>query len=390
MTHWPFPNVTPEAWLERLVREGGSPAPYTYLSEVQLPPVLTQRPDGPAAVRGAQATQTAYLLPRHPVQGVAEPTQLALGLAAEHVLWLPSPGATYAPPATLPLSCSVLLVPGAPAPAQLPEGARVYVDPHTHHAEGVAPPNTWPFEPILDLNRVAAWGADPVHELAYLRLALAEPQTAAPAAVVLSVGLSVLLELGKLAALRRLLPPHTPLWVLPALTDWSATDPTTNLIRCTLQAFAAFAGGADRWVGYPHDNPLASTDPLAHRLTFTLPALLRHEGHIQRVHGPLAGAYATEHLAETLLTQSEALANLLSATGTLAQSLAPAGALRTAIQAHAQARVTQYRTQQATLVGVTRYAPATEALGKTPAAPVYPPFDPTGGLHPWSLEASLA
>jgi methylmalonyl-CoA mutase len=80
----------------------------------------------------------------------------------------------------------------------------------------------------------------------------------------------------------------------------AARDPWTNLLRTTIGAFAAVAGGADGIVVEPFDVALGAPDSFAYRLARNTQILLREECHLHRVVDAGGGSWFIERLTEDL------------------------------------------------------------------------------------------
>ncbi len=98
--------------------------------------------------------------------------------------------------------------------------------------------------------------------------------------------------------------------------DFTMLDRWSNMIRGTVGACAAIAGGADRVFVLPMDEPIAAA-PSAQARRSARNALLvaAHESHMGWVHDPAAGAWAFETLTSELCAGAWALAGELDAAG---------------------------------------------------------------------------
>jgi methylmalonyl-CoA mutase len=74
------------------------------------------------------------------------------------------------------------------------------------------------------------------------------------------------------------------------------------MLRTTVAAFAAGAGGADSVTVLPFDTALGVPDAFGRRIARNTSSLLISESHIARVADPAAGAYAVEQLTDDLAT----------------------------------------------------------------------------------------
>ena len=77
-------------------------------------------------------------------------------------------------------------------------------------------------------------------------------------------------------------------------------DPWVNMLRTTVAAFAAGAGGADAITVLPFDSALGQSDDFARRIARNTSPLLMEESHVAKVSDPAAGSYAVEQLTDEL------------------------------------------------------------------------------------------
>ena len=80
----------------------------------------------------------------------------------------------------------------------------------------------------------------------------------------------------------------------------SKYDPWVNMLRTTVAAFAAGAGGADSVTVIPFDSPLGRPDAFGRRIARNTSHLLIDESHVAHVADPAGGAYAVEKLTDDL------------------------------------------------------------------------------------------
>jgi methylmalonyl-CoA mutase len=77
-------------------------------------------------------------------------------------------------------------------------------------------------------------------------------------------------------------------------------DPWVNLLRTTIAAFAAGAGGADAVTVLPFDHCLGRPDAFSRRLARNTQILLAEEAHVARVLDPAGGSWFVESYTEQL------------------------------------------------------------------------------------------
>jgi hypothetical protein len=118
--------------------------------------------------------------------------------------------------------------------------------------------------------------------------------------VVVSVGLSLPLEVAKLRALRVLwagLVPGHPLHIQAVVsqTDWDHSQPHDNLVRSAVAAFIAVSGGCDSLYIQPYDE-----SPEAERLAKNQLRILLNECGLDKIVDPWRGSYAVENITSSI------------------------------------------------------------------------------------------
>lgn len=93
----------------------------------------------------------------------------------------------------------------------------------------------------------------------------------------------------------------------------SKYDPHVNLVRNTVAAFAASAGGADAVTVVPFDSPLGRSEAFGRRIARNVGAILDAESHVGRVADPAGGAFAVETLTQQLASAAWSLFGELEA-----------------------------------------------------------------------------
>ncbi|WP_406069078.1 methylmalonyl-CoA mutase family protein [Micromonospora sp. NBC_01638] len=148
----------------------------------------------------------------------------------------------------------------------------------------------------------------------------------------------------------------------------TARAPWNNLVRTTVAAFAAVAGGADALTVRPFDACLGRSGAQAQRLTRTTQAILRLEAQAARVHDPAAGSWYAERLTRDLAAAGWDWFQKLESNGGPVASLAD-GMLTERLAATAEQRRQQVRQLSRTIVGVNRYVALDEERPRSAAAP---------------------
>lgn len=138
----------------------------------------------------------------------------------------------------------------------------------------------------------------------------------------------------------------------------SKYDPWVNMLRGTVAAFAAGAGGAESITVIPFDEPLGLPDALGRRVARNTSSLLISEAHIARVADPAGGSYAVEKLTDDLAIAGWAEFQRIEAAGGLAAD----DGLADRISAVAAARDEQVALRKRPLTGVSEFPNLGEAL----------------------------
>ena len=184
-------------------------------------------------------------------------------------------------------------------------------------------------------------------------------------ALVLRVGLGgdLLVDVAKIRALRwlvlalahRLGAPELgatiPIHAHTARRTRSRTDPDTNLVRATVEAFAAAIGGADAIAVAPHDGGAGASTRWARNVSH----LLRHESHLDRVVDPTAGSGAIEALTESIARAAWARVQAIEEGGGIVAALR-SGELQARVAITARARGEAVAEGKTPLVGVSKFA----------------------------------
>lgn len=131
----------------------------------------------------------------------------------------------------------------------------------------------------------------------------------------------------------------------------SRTDPDTNLVRATVEAFAAAIGGADAIAVAPHDGGTGSSARWARNVSH----LLRHETHLDRVVDPTAGSGAIEALTESIARAAWGRVQAIEAGGGIVAGLR-SGELQARVAVTARARGEAVAEGRTPLVGVSKFA----------------------------------
>lgn len=183
-----------------------------------------------------------------------------------------------------------------------------------------------------------------------------------------------ILSVAKLRALRRLWAKVQEICQIPpvaakvhAETSYrmlSARDPETNILRASLAAFAAAAGGADTISVLPHSLPHGLPEARARRLARNAQIVLSEETHLSFLGNPAASSEDLDILSASLCEAAWEEFRAIEAEGGLLASLTAGHIQRRVAEARAQ-RLERLRGDALRIVGDTLYLPA-----DTPAVPV--------------------
>lgn len=192
------------------------------------------------------------------------------------------------------------------------------------------------------------------------------------------VGTKMFLEAAKLRAARlvwgQVLAAHGCDDAIAALAIDAATsrrsetrfDPWVNMIRGTVEAFAAVVGGADSVAVAPFDHALRPSDAHSQRIARNTHALLRDESHLAKVEDPAGGSYFVESLTDTIARRAWTVLQEVEKAGGLGAALA-SGAVQAMVGARAAERRKAAAKRSEPLIGVSKFPNLGEKL---PAAPV--------------------
>ena len=103
------------------------------------------------------------------------------------------------------------------------------------------------------------------------------------------------------------------------------SDPHVNILRGTVAAFAAAAGGAGSITVLPFDHALGMPTPLARRIARNTQLVLLEEAQLGRVLDPAGGSWFAERLTEELATKAWSLVQEVERRGGMLPACARAG-----------------------------------------------------------------
>ena len=227
-----------------------------------------------------------------------------------------------------------------------------------------------------DMRPYHAGGASTVQEVAFTLATLSELMAQATERglsadavrralhFIVPVGTSFFVEIGKLRALRLLIPqvlsaydadPDVPfIQATTARCAQTVYDPHVNMLRATTAATTAVVGGCDGLTVRPFDAEFEAPDTFAYRIARNTQLILKHESHFDVVADPAAGSYYVEQLTDQVAEKAWALFQTVEERGGLLQSLGE-GWIQEQIGETQAARNEQIQQRKRVLVGTNHY-----------------------------------
>jgi methylmalonyl-CoA mutase len=153
----------------------------------------------------------------------------------------------------------------------------------------------------------------------------------------------------------------------------SRYDPWVNMLRGTVAAFAAGAGGAQAITVLPFDTAIGIPDVFGRRIARNVSHLLIGESHVAAVADPAGGAPAVEQLTDELASAAWAEFGLIESAGGAAAALADGSLLERIGAVRDELRV-RLATRRLPLTGVSEFANPAEQLPTRRPAPEFTGF----------------
>lgn len=214
---------------------------------------------------------------------------------------------------------------------------------------------------------------------------VAATQAAARIGFSLSVSQDLFSSIAKIRALRRLWarvqeicgaePAEARIHAETSMRMMTARDAETNLLRTTIAAFAAAAGGADTLAVLPYPAAAGLPGAIARRLARNTQLVLMAEAGIGQVADPASGAGGIEDLTDHLCEAAWSEFTAIEREGGVLESLID-GRIGSRVGAAASARAGAFAGSGQMVVGISRYAPPAERpLDVLDAAPRAMPTD---------------
>jgi methylmalonyl-CoA mutase len=136
-------------------------------------------------------------------------------------------------------------------------------------------------------------------------------------------------------------------------------DAETNILRTTIAAFAAAAGGADSIAVLPHTIAHGLPDPIARRVARNTQLILARESHIDFVSDPATGSGSIEALTDALCEAAWDEFRLIESEGGALESLF-AGKIQSRIAEARKTRAEEYLAGKRHLIGTTLFPARSE------------------------------
>jgi len=158
-------------------------------------------------------------------------------------------------------------------------------------------------------------------------------------------------------------------WIHAVTSPRSMTirDPWVNILRATVESFAAAAGGADIITVLPFDSAVGPSDALARRLAANTHAIMRDESYLCKVTDPAAGSWYVERITDELATAAWSLFQRIESAGGFAGSLTE-GRIHQLLDDTLGHKRSAIAADEDLITGVSSYPnPAEEPLRRDPA-----------------------
>ncbi|MCC5877843.1 MAG: acyl-CoA mutase large subunit family protein [Candidatus Sumerlaeia bacterium] len=145
-------------------------------------------------------------------------------------------------------------------------------------------------------------------------------------------------------------------------------DPYNNMVRTSLEAFAAAIGGCDSIYVAPFDEVVGPPDATSMRIARNQQIILQEEVALSRVVDPAGGSYYVESLTDSIAREAWAIFQRVEEEGGLVVSLRK-GTPQDTVKKTAAKRRELLETRRESIVGVSNYANPTEKLLKKTRIP---------------------
>ncbi len=185
--------------------------------------------------------------------------------------------------------------------------------------------------------------------------------------MVTAIGRDIFMEAAKLRALRRTWARvvevaggaartrRVAVHAVTSLRTMTVRDPWTNLLRVSVEAFAAAVGGADVITTLPLDAAIGPSDVLGRRLATNAQTILREESHLDHVADPAGGSWYVERLTADLAEAAWAAFQKIEAGGGMAAMFRQTEGVGAELERTLAARRAAIATRRDPVTGVSSY-----------------------------------
>jgi methylmalonyl-CoA mutase len=141
----------------------------------------------------------------------------------------------------------------------------------------------------------------------------------------------------------------------------SQRDPWVNMLRTTVQTFAAVVGGAESVSIRSFDEALGGTSELGRRVARNVHHILYEESHVNRAFDPAGGSYYVENLTQSLAKAAWEHFQHIEAQGGMTKALL-SGKITEEIQTTVHDRLRALATRKQAVVGISEFPNLKEQL----------------------------
>jgi len=182
----------------------------------------------------------------------------------------------------------------------------------------------------------------------------------------MSIGADFFIGIAKFRALRQLwdsmsshcgldgrIPP--PIHAVTSLRNLTRRDPWVNLLRGSVETFAAIAGGANLITTRSFDSAFQAPDTLGRRLALNTQTILREESHLEHIVDPGGGSWYIETLTRRLAEGAWAFFREIEGKGGMEKCLR-SGMIQDRIEEKEESLRVKIATREIPITGVSTWA----------------------------------
>jgi methylmalonyl-CoA mutase len=186
-----------------------------------------------------------------------------------------------------------------------------------------------------------------------------------------SIGSNIFMEIAKFRAARVLWASvveafggstnHSKIWIHAKTSEWNKTryDPYVNIIRSTVEAFAAAVSDIDSLHINPFNESFLATTSFSERIARNTHFILQEEAHFNKIIDPAGGSYYVESLTDSIAEKAWTLFQKVEEKGGLYKAL-QLGFPQEMIAKTAKKREKNMQSRQDVLVGTNKYVKSEE------------------------------